>query len=51
VPTPPPRTMRILVVTIANLAMVAVMTVAPVDLHDHGAAMGTIGLPGLVAAD
>jgi MFS family permease len=29
---------------IANLAMVGVMAVAPVHLHHHGAAMGTIGL-------
>jgi hypothetical protein len=27
-----------------NLAMVGVMAVAPVHLHDHGAGMGTIGL-------
>jgi len=28
----------------ANLAMVGVMAVAPVHLHDHGAGMGAIGL-------
>jgi MFS family permease len=36
--------MALLVLALANLAMVAVMAVAPVHLHDHGAAMGTIGL-------
>jgi MFS family permease len=34
----------LLVLAVANLAMVAVMAVAPVHLHDHGADMGTIGL-------
>jgi MFS family permease len=34
----------LLVLALANLAMVAVMAVAPVHLHDHGADMGTIGL-------
>ena len=34
----------LLVLALANLAMVGVMAVAPVHLHDHGAAMGTIGL-------
>jgi MFS family permease len=34
----------LLVLAVANLAMVGVMAVAPVHLHDHGAAMGTIGL-------
>jgi MFS family permease len=32
------------VLAVANLAMVGVMAVAPVHLHDHGAGMGTIGL-------
>jgi MFS family permease len=32
------------VLALANLSMVAVMAVAPVHLHAHGAAMGTIGL-------
>jgi MFS family permease len=32
------------VLATANLAMVGVMAVAPVHLHHHGAAMGTIGL-------
>jgi MFS family permease len=36
--------LALLVLAIANLAMVAVMAVAPVHLHDHGASMGTIGL-------
>jgi MFS family permease len=36
--------MALLVLALANLAMVGVMAVAPVHLHDHGAAMGTIGL-------
>jgi MFS family permease len=34
----------LLVLAITNLAMVGVMAVAPVHLHHHGAAMGTIGL-------
>jgi MFS family permease len=34
----------LLVLATANLAMVGVMAVAPVHLHHHGAAMGTIGL-------
>ena len=29
---------------VANLAMVGVMAVTPVHLHDHGAGMGAIGL-------
>jgi MFS family permease len=32
------------VLALANLSMVGVMAVAPVHLHAHGAAMGTIGL-------
>jgi len=36
--------MALLVLALANLAMVGVMAVTPVHLHDHGAAMGTIGL-------
>jgi MFS family permease len=36
--------LALLVLAIANLAMVGVMAVAPVHLHDHGAGMGTIGL-------
>jgi hypothetical protein len=36
--------MALLVLAVANLAMVGVMAVAPVHLHDHGAGMGTIGL-------
>jgi MFS family permease len=36
--------LALLVLAIANLAMVGVMAVAPVHLHHHGAAMGTIGL-------
>jgi MFS family permease len=32
------------VLAVVNLAMVGVMAVAPVHLHHHGAAMGTIGL-------
>jgi MFS family permease len=36
--------LALLVLALANLAMVGVMAVAPVHLHDHGAAMGTIGL-------
>jgi MFS family permease len=32
------------VLALANLSMVAVMAVAPVHLHAHGAAMGAIGL-------
>jgi MFS family permease len=36
--------LALLVLGIANLAMVGVMAVAPVHLHDHGAGMGTIGL-------
>jgi MFS family permease len=36
--------LALLVLAIANLAMVAVMAVAPVHLQHHGAAMGTIGL-------
>jgi MFS family permease len=34
----------LLVLAIANLAMVGMMAVAPVHLHHQGAAMGTIGL-------
>jgi MFS family permease len=36
--------LALLVLAVANLAMVGVMAVAPVHLHHHGAAMGTIGL-------
>jgi MFS family permease len=36
--------LALLVLAIANLAMVGVMAVAPVHLHHHGAGMGTIGL-------
>jgi MFS family permease len=36
--------LALLVLAIANLAMVGMMAVAPVHLHHHGAAMGTIGL-------
>ncbi|HEX8929485.1 MAG TPA: MFS transporter, partial [Actinomycetota bacterium] len=36
--------MALLVLALANLAMVGVMAVTPVHLHDHGAADGTIGL-------
>jgi MFS family permease len=36
--------LSLLVLAVANLAMVGVMAVAPVHLHDHGAGMGTIGL-------
>jgi MFS family permease len=36
--------LALLVLAIANLAMVGVMAVAPVHLHHHGAAMSTIGL-------
>jgi MFS family permease len=36
--------LALLVLAVANLAMVGVMAVAPVHLHDHGAGMGTIGL-------
>jgi MFS family permease len=36
--------LALLVLAIANLAMVGVMAVTPVHLHDHGAGMGTIGL-------
>jgi MFS family permease len=36
--------LALLVLAIANLAMVAVMAVTPVHLHDHGAGMGMIGL-------
>jgi MFS family permease len=36
--------LALLVLAIANLTMVGVMAVAPVHLHHHGAAMGTIGL-------
>jgi MFS family permease len=32
------------VLAVTNLAMVGIMAVAPVHLHDHGAGMGTIGL-------
>ena len=36
--------LALLVLAVANLAMVGVMAVAPVHLYDHGAGMGTIGL-------
>jgi MFS family permease len=36
--------LALLVLALANLSMVGVMAVAPVHLHAHGAAMGTIGL-------
>jgi MFS family permease len=36
--------LALLVLAVANLAMVGVMAVAPVHLHDHGAGMSTIGL-------
>lgn len=36
--------LALVVLAIANLAMVGVMAVAPVHLHHHGAGMGTIGL-------
>jgi MFS family permease len=36
--------LALLVLATANLSMVGVMAVAPVHLHHHGAAMGTIGL-------
>jgi MFS family permease len=36
--------LALLVLAIANLAMVGVMAVAPVHLQHHGAGMGTIGL-------
>jgi MFS family permease len=36
--------LALLVLAMANLAMVGVMAVAPVHLHDHGAGMGAIGL-------
>jgi MFS family permease len=36
--------LALLVLAISNLAMVGVMAVAPVHLHDHGAGMGAIGL-------
>jgi MFS family permease len=36
--------LALLVLAVANLAMVGVMAVAPVHLHDHGAGMGAIGL-------
>jgi MFS family permease len=36
--------LALLVLAVANLAMVGMMAVAPVHLHDHGAGMGTIGL-------
>jgi hypothetical protein len=36
--------LALLVLAVANLAMVGVMAVAPVHLHNHGAGMGTIGL-------
>jgi MFS family permease len=36
--------LALLVLAVANLTMVGVMAVAPVHLHHHGAAMGTIGL-------
>jgi MFS family permease len=36
--------LALLVLAIANLAMVGVMAVAPVHLRHHGAGMGTIGL-------
>jgi MFS family permease len=36
--------LALVVLAVANLAMVGVMAVAPVHLHDHGAGMGTIGL-------
>jgi MFS family permease len=36
--------LALVVLAVANLAMVGVMAVAPLHLHDHGAGMGTIGL-------
>src|SRR5829696_7660154 len=36
--------LALVVLAVANLAMVGVMAVAPVHLHHHGAGMGTIGL-------
>jgi len=36
--------LALLALALANLAMVGMMAVAPVHLHDHGAGMGTIGL-------
>jgi MFS family permease len=36
--------LALLVLAVANLAMVGVMAVTPVHLHDHGAGMGAIGL-------
>ena len=36
--------LALLVLAVANLAMVGVMAVAPVHLHHYGAGMGTIGL-------
>jgi hypothetical protein len=36
--------LALVVLAVANLAMVGMMAVAPVHLHDHGAGMGTIGL-------
>jgi MFS family permease len=36
--------LALVVLAVANLAMVGVMAVAPVHLHDHGAGMGRIGL-------
>jgi MFS family permease len=36
--------LSLLVLAVTNLAMVGVMAVAPVHLHDHGAGMGAIGL-------
>jgi MFS family permease len=36
--------LALLVLALTNLAMVGVMAVTPVHLHDHGAGMGTVGL-------
>lgn len=36
--------LAVLVLAFTNLTMVGVMAVAPVDLHDHGAGMGMVGL-------
>ena len=36
--------LALVVLAVANLAMVGVMAVAPVHLHDHGVGMGAIGL-------
>jgi MFS family permease len=36
--------LALLVLTLTNLTMVGVMAVTPVQLHDHGAGMGMVGL-------